>query len=111
MVKHLPRAVKAALAVVAALVAFVGVAHPAHAAALTFGDPHNCEALAQGATKQSWDLTPEPFDAAQIPGSSTYGFWNYNGVSDGIVACQPHIPWQTNFNNANWDGYGNPFQC
>lgn len=96
--------------VAAAVVAIVGVA-PAHAAAMTFGDPHNCEALAQGATISSTNLTPEPFDAAQIPYSSTFGFYNYNGAYDTIVGCQPHVPWQPNFNNANWDGYGNPFQC
>jgi hypothetical protein len=106
------RAVKVLFVLATAFVGILGAVQPSHAAALhVFGDMHNCEALAQGATISSTNLTPEPFDAATIPGSSAFYFTNNYGQSDYIVGCQPHVPWQTNFNNANWDGYGNPFQC
>src|SRR5437870_254728 len=83
---------------------------------MTLSDPHNCQALGQGATISSSDLTPEPFAAWQVIGSSTYSFYNHSGVSDTIVAYQPDPTlWfktpQSNFDKAGWDGYGNPFQC
>ncbi len=78
---------------------------PAHAA--SFGDPHNCDALAQGATYWPGDSPGlSPFHAYQIPNSPTY-----NWGSNSIVACQEANPNDSGFNNANWDGYGNPFQC
>jgi hypothetical protein len=112
------------MVVAAVIVGVVGASQSAHAAALhTFGDPHQCEGLAQGATITNTNLTAEPFDAAQIPHSPTFSFTNYLGGSDSLVACQqkvinsnPPAPYdvnayQPNFNNASWDGYGNPFQC
>jgi hypothetical protein len=107
--KRSSKAVKGIMVFALALAAVLSVAQTAYASG--YGDPHNCEALAQGSNTGAPSYTPEPFDAAQIPGSPTFSFTNHNGASDSLVACQPHIPWQPNFNNANWDGYGNPFQC
>src|SRR5690242_20062861 len=92
-----------------ALLALQLAAAPA-AQAHAFGDPHNCEALAQGATYGPGNLTSSPFDAYQIPNSPAF-----SSGSNYLVACQerevyPSDP-QPGFNNANWDGYGNPFQC
>jgi hypothetical protein len=102
---------RALLALALTCAGLLSLAHSAQAAPLhVFGDPHSCQGLGQGATKWPWDYTAEPFDAWQIPRSSTYGFTNYLGNSDYIVGCQPAF-WESNFNNANWDGYGNPFQC
>lgn len=112
------------LALVVVCVTMLSTAQPSHAAALhTFGDMHNCEALGQGATVSISNLTSEPFDAAQIPYSPTFSFTTNTGASDYLVACQqkvinanPPAPYnvnayQPNYNNAGWDGYGNPFQC
>jgi hypothetical protein len=81
---------------------------PTAHATVTFGDPHNCDALAQHATYTNNNFTPSPFHASQIPNSPTY-----NWGSDYLVACQQANPTNpgSGFNNANWDGYGNPFQC
>jgi hypothetical protein len=100
---------KAVLAVALAVGAFL-VASPLAHAASAYGDPHQCEQLAQHSINSGTGKA-EPFDAAQIPGSALFDFTNYHGSADSLVACQPHIPWQPNFNNADWDGYGNPFQC
>lgn len=113
-------ALTAIVAFAVVCVALVSTARPAHAAPMhTFGDMHNCEALGQGATAAINNYTAEPFDALQIPDSPTFSFTNSSGGSDYLVACQPkviyHDPnpptYETNYNNANWDGYGNPFQC
>ncbi len=87
-----------------AVVCSTFVASPVSAA--SFGDPHSCDSLAQHATYSYNNFTPSPFHAFQIPNSPTYS-WG----SDYLVACQEANPNDPGFNNANWDGYGNPFQC
>ena len=75
--------------------------HYAYAA----GDPHNCDALAQGATT-SINGSPSPFHAHQIPDSPTFN-WGTNY----LVGCQENSQSDPGYQNANWDGYGHPFQC
>lgn len=84
----------------------VSAASLSHVSAASAGDPHSCDNLAQHATRSNNDSTPSPFHAFQIPQSPTFS-WG----SDSLVACQETDPNASGFNNANWDGYGNPFQC
>jgi hypothetical protein len=117
------RTLRALFVFTLAAAGLLGFAHPARAAALPFGDTDDCESLAQAATASRANLTPRPFDAAQIPGSPTFTFTNAAGDTTALVACQqkvvnanPAAPYglnayQTNFNRATWNGYGNPFQC
>ncbi|HEU5376445.1 MAG TPA: CHAP domain-containing protein [Ktedonobacteraceae bacterium] len=71
------------------------------------GDPHNCDALAQGATTGRGG-SPSPFHAHQIPNAPTFS-WG-SGASY-LVGCQENSQSDPGYQNANWDGYGNPFQC
>jgi hypothetical protein len=110
---------------IVALVAtgLLAFAQPSHAAAAPPDMVDDCESLAQGATVSKTDLTPRPFDAARVPGSPAFTFTTESGDAATLVACQqkvidanPSAPsfadaYQENFNQANWDGYGNPFQC
>lgn len=99
---------KVVFAFAVALMGVMSVAQHAHAAG--YGDPHNCQALAQGANSGWPNYAATPFDAWQVPGSQPFSFTNNYGQSDYLVACQPAF-WEGNFENAFWDGYGNPFQC
>ncbi len=116
-------ALKALFIFALAAVGFLGLAQPAHAAAVPPDMADECESLAQGATVSRTDLSPRPFDAAQIPGSPAFTVTTDSGDIATLVACQqkiinanPSAPYfadayQQTFNQANWDGYGNPFQC
>jgi surface antigen len=116
-------AVEALFIFTLAAAGFFGLAQPSHAAAAPPDMVDECESLAQGATVSRTDLSPRPFDAAQIPGSPAFTFTTDSGDIALLVACQqkvinanPSAPYfadayQENFKHANWDGYGNPFQC
>ena len=67
--RHRSTALKALFIFALAAVGFLGLAQPAHAAAVPPDIADECESLAQGATVSKTDLSPRPFDAAQIPGS------------------------------------------
>jgi surface antigen len=120
---HRPAVFKTLFIVALAATGFFGLAQTAHAATPPLEASNDCESLAQGATVSRTDSTPSPFDAAQIPGSPVFTFTTESGDSAALVACQqavidanPSAPYgsnayQANFNHANWDGYGNPFQC
>jgi surface antigen len=121
--RHSSAAFKALFIFTLAAAGFLGLARPAHAAAVPPEVADDCESLAQGATVSRTNLSPRPFDAAQIPGSPAFTFTTDSGDIATLVACQqkvinanPSAPYfadayQKNFNQANWDGYGNPFQC
>jgi len=121
--RHRSTALRALFIFALVAVGFLGLAQPAHAAAVPPDMADECESLAQGATVSRDDPTPTPFDAARIPGSPAFTVTTDSGDIATLVACQqkvinanPSAPYfadahQKNFNQANWDGYGNPFQC
>jgi surface antigen len=114
---------KALFSVTLAAAGFFGFARASHASTLPIETVDDCERLAQGATVSKTNLTPRPFDATQIPGSPSLTFTTSSGGVETLLACQQNIvnanpampyganAYQANFNRANWDGYGNPFQC
>lgn len=64
-------------------------------------NPNNCGQL-------GLDGTPTPFSgASQIPGSTAFAFTTPLNYS--VAPCQTATG--NEINSANWDGYGNPFQC
>ena len=121
--RHMSTALKALFIVTLVATGLLAFAQPSHAAAIPSDTFDECEGLAQGATVSRTDLTPTPFDAARISGSPAFAFTTDSGDAATLVACQqkiinanPSAPYgsnayQENFNQATWDGYGNPFQC
>jgi hypothetical protein len=121
--RRAPTAFKALFIVALVASGLLAFSRPAFAAALPPDITDECGGLAQGATASKTDLTPRPFDALQIPGSSPFTFTTETGAAEALVACQPKVinanppapygvhAYQENYNWAYWDGYGNPFQC
>src|SRR5690242_7154113 len=89
--RHMSTAIKALFIVALAATGLLAFAQPSHAAAAPPDVMDDCESLAQGATVSKTDLTPRPFDAAQIPGSPAFTFTTDSGDVATLVACQQKV--------------------